>query len=67
MDACLVAERSGFVWYHVEEVRGPALDELAAKFGLHELSIEDCRSERQRAKVEEFDRHLFVIANNVPL
>jgi magnesium transporter len=65
MDACLVAERNGFVWYHVEDVRGTALDELAAKFGLHELSIEDCRSERQRAKVEEFDRHLFVIANNV--
>jgi magnesium transporter len=65
MDACLVAERSGFVWYHVEDVRGPALEELAARFGLHELAIEDCRSERQRAKVEDFDRHLFVIANNV--
>jgi magnesium transporter len=38
---------------------------MAAKFGLHELSVEDCRSERQRAKVEEFERHLFVIANNV--
>ena len=65
MDACLVAERSGCVWYHVEDVRGPALDELAARFGLHELAIEDCRSARQRAKVEEFDRYLFVIANNV--
>ena len=65
MDACLVAERSGCVWYHVEDVRGPALDELATRFGLHELAIEDCRSLRQRAKVEEFDRHLYVIANNV--
>jgi magnesium transporter len=65
MDACLVAERSGCAWYHVEDVRGPALDELATRFGLHELAIEDCRSARQRAKVEEFDRHLFVIANNV--
>ena len=65
MDACLVAERSGCAWYHVEDVRGPALDELATRFGLHELAIEDCRSTRQRAKVEEFDRHLFVIANNV--
>jgi len=65
MDACLVAEHNGFLWYHVEDVRSPALDELATKFGLHELSIEDCRSERQRAKVEEFERHLFVIANNV--
>jgi magnesium transporter len=65
MDACLVAERSGFVWYHVEDVRGPALDQLALRFGLHELAIEDCRNLRQRAKVEEFDRYLFVIANNV--
>jgi magnesium transporter len=65
MEACLVAERNGFTWYHVEDVRGPALDELAKRFGLHELAIEDCRNLRQRAKVEEFDRHLFVIANNV--
>jgi magnesium transporter len=65
MDACLVAERGGCLWYHVEDVRGPALDELAVRFGLHELAIEDCRSPRQRAKVEVYDRHLFVIANNV--
>lgn len=65
MDACLVAERSGFLWYHVEDVHSPALDELAARFSLHELAIEDCRSEQQRAKVEDFDRYLFIIANNV--
>ena len=50
---------------HVEDVHSPALDELAARFSLHELAIEDCRSEQQRAKVEDFDRYLFIIANNV--
>ncbi len=65
MKACLVAERDGFAWYHVEDVRGPALDELAARYHLHELAVEDCRNQRQRAKVEDYDNSVFVIANNV--
>lgn len=63
--ACLVCEHNGFRWFHVEDVRGPVLDELAALYGLHELAVEDCRNLRQRAKLEEYEHHLFVIANNV--
>lgn len=63
--ACLVGERAGFRWYHVEDVRGPALDELAQQFGLHELAIEDCRSERTRSKLEEYENHVFVVANTI--
>jgi len=63
--ACLVGERAGFRWYHVEDVQGPALDELAAQFGLHELSIEDCRNHRQRAKLEEYENHVFIIFNAI--
>jgi magnesium transporter len=62
---CLVAEKNGFRWFHVEDVRGPQLDELARLYGLHELAIEDCRNQRQRAKLEDFENHLFLIANNV--
>ena len=63
--ACLLGTRAGFRWFHVEDVRGPALDQLAAEFGLHELAMEDCRNERQRAKLEEYENHLFVIVNTV--
>ena len=61
----LVGERNGFRWYHVEDVRGAALDALAAEFGLHDLAVEDCRNQRQRAKLEEYDRHLFLIVNTL--
>lgn len=63
--ACLIGEHNGFRWYHVDDPRGPALDELAAQFGLHELAVEDCRNQRQRAKLEEYDGHLFVIFNSI--
>lgn len=63
--ACLVGEHNHFRWFHVEDVKGPALDELAAAFGLHDLAIEDCRNKRQRAKVEEYDSHLFLVLNTL--
>lgn len=63
--ACLIGEHNGFRWYHVDDPSGPALDELAAQFGLHELAVEDCRNQRQRAKLEEYDSHLFVIFNSI--
>ncbi len=63
--ACLVGERAGFRWYHVEDVKGPALDELAQQFGLHELAIEDCRTERTRAKLEQYEDHIFLVANTI--
>jgi magnesium transporter len=63
--ACLVGERAGFRWFHVEDTKGPALDALAAHFALHELAVEDCRHIGQRAKVEEYEGHIFVVANAI--
>jgi magnesium transporter len=63
--AALVGERNGFRWYHVDDPASPLLDALAAHFGLHELAIEDCRNMRQRAKIEDYDSHLFVIINTL--
>jgi len=62
---CLVGERGGFRWFHIENTHGPALDELAVHFGLHELAIEDCRHLGQRAKVEEYEHHIFIVANAI--
>lgn len=62
---CLIGEKAGFRWFHVEDPKGPALDALAADFGLHELAIEDCRNHRQRGKLEEYDGHVFVIFNAI--
>lgn len=41
---------------------GEALQELAQRFGLHPLSLEDVVSASQRAKVEAWEDHLFIVA-----
>ena len=61
----LVLERGGFRWFHVEDVKGPALNALASAFGLHELAIEDCRTPGTRAKLEEYENHLFLVVNTI--
>ncbi|HSC78358.1 MAG TPA: magnesium/cobalt transporter CorA [Candidatus Acidoferrales bacterium] len=52
-------------WYHVEEPESPILDRLAQEFGFHELEIEDCRHLRHTAKLEEYENHIFLIANTL--
>ncbi len=61
----LLAEQGGFRWFHVEDVKGPALSALAAEFGLHELAVEDCRTPGTRAKLEDYETHLFLVINTI--
>lgn len=65
MQAAFVGERDGYKWYHVEEPAGPALDELAKTYSLHELAIEDCRVPGTRAKIDPYGDTLFVVSNIV--
>jgi magnesium transporter len=65
MQACFVGERDGYKWYHVDDPHGPALDELAKAYGLHELAVEDCRVPGTRAKIDQYGETLFVVANIV--
>ena len=48
-------------WYHLADPSSPALDQLAAHFGIHPLQVEDCRHGRQTARVEEHERYTFVV------
>ena len=43
----------------------PELDELARRFGLHELQIEDCRHRPQRPKAEEHDHYIFTVLKHM--
>jgi len=52
-------------WYHLEDPDSPLLDGLGQEFGFHELEIEDCRHQRHQAKLEEYENHIFVIANTL--
>ena len=65
MDSVLVHQSQHLRWYHVEDANSPVLDRLAEEFGFHELEIEDCRHQRHTAKLEEYDNHIFVIANSL--
>jgi magnesium transporter len=54
-------------WYALTNPNDPKLDELAARYGLHSLHIEDCRQPGQRAKVEQGANYLFVVLKPVTI
>jgi magnesium transporter len=54
------AERN-VVWADVSDPTSKDFDELAAEFGFHPLSIEDCRNAHQRPKVEEYSGYYFMV------
>ncbi len=41
------------------------IDLIAEEFGLHPLAVEDAKSARERPKLEEFERHLFVVVHEL--
>ena len=55
-------------WIDIEGVPDPELLRgLGETFGLHPLALEDVQNSHQRAKVEDFGDHLFVVARLAPL
>jgi len=55
----------GINWFDVSDPNSPELDELAQRFHLHELQIEDCRHRPQRAKVDEYGTYLFAVLKHL--
>ena len=51
----------GLTWVHLERVDAETLQELADRFGWHELDQEDVLSKRQRPKLDEYEHYLFVV------
>ena len=67
-DDCRVADISelraaeqNIVWADVSDPTSEDFIELAEEFGFHHLSIEDCRNEHQRPKVEEYKGYYFIV------
>jgi magnesium transporter len=52
-------------WFDIADPASPELDELAHRFGLHELQIEDCRHRPQRPKAEEHDHYIFTVLKHM--
>jgi magnesium transporter len=56
---------SKLAWFDIADPASPELDELAHRFGLHELQIEDCRHRPQRPKTEEHDHYIFTVLKHI--
>jgi magnesium transporter len=56
---------SKLAWFDIADPASPELDELARRFKLHELQIEDCRHRPQRPKTEEHDQYIFTVLKHV--
>ena len=57
--ACL--EEDGFVWVGLQEPSSEEMGELARRFNLHELAVEDAEESHQRPKIEEYDDSYFAV------
>ncbi len=49
------------VWADVSDPTSKDFEALAEEFDFHHLSIEDCRNEHQRPKVEEYSGYYFLV------
>src|SRR5258706_2858182 len=56
---------AGLDWFDIADPASPELDELAARYKLHELEIEDCRHRPQRPKVMEHDDYFFSVLKHL--
>ena len=48
-------------WHDDPAPTEQVLEKLQKQYGFHELDIEDCLSEHERPKVEEYDTYLFLV------
>jgi magnesium transporter len=55
------------VWIDVVDPSDDELTKLQAELDLHELAIEDSRTWGQRAKVDFYPQHLFLVAHGIDL
>jgi Mg2+ and Co2+ transporter CorA len=55
----------GIPWFNIPDPNSPALDEVAKRFHLHELQIEDCLHRPQRVKTDEYGKYVFSMLKHV--
>ena len=54
-------------WHDITDPASPELDQLAERYRLHPLHVEDCRHRHKSAKIEEGDQYLFTVLKIVRL
>lgn len=67
-DARDLLGKRAVTWINVDGLGdADAIQQLGEVFGLHPLALEDVVHVHQRAKVEDFERHLFIVARMLRL
>ena len=61
--AGLVADKTNLIWVDMERPTDEDVAWLGRTFGFHDLALEDAYKQRQRAKIETFEDHFFVVAH----
>src|SRR5882762_4448635 len=59
-----IVDIPGLLWLDLDDPMSPELDTLAARYGFHELAVEDCRHQIQLAKLDYYDSYSFLIINS---
>ena len=59
-----VVDIPGLLWLDLDDPMSRDLDDLAARYGFHELAVEDCRHHLQLAKLDYYDGYSFIIINS---
>lgn len=59
-----IIDKPGMLWLDLDDPMNTALDELAARYGWHELAVEDCRHATQLAKADYYEGYTFIIINS---
>jgi len=54
-------DENDVVWIDINEPSESEFGEVAARFQLHPLAVEDAVRRRQRPKIETYDHHLFLV------
>lgn len=54
-------------WYELSSAEDPKLGELAGRFGLHPLHVEDARSDDERIKVDQTPHYTFAVLKPVQM
>jgi magnesium transporter len=59
-----ILDNPGLLWLDLDDPMSHVLDDLAARYGFHELAIEDCRHHIQLAKLDYYDGYSFILINS---
>jgi magnesium transporter len=58
---CVSGEEGEFVWLGLHEPSSDELRDVAERFGLHELAVEDAFVAHQRPKLEDYEGSYFIV------